>query len=174
MSRTTLLFSLLACAALLTPLAAQTTRQMPDEPSLERRRAERRAKRMERFDLNQDGQVDRAERREARAERRSTMRARFLERFDHDGDGRLDDAERAEAREVMGTRRTELMENRQVRREDRAQARQARRAKHVERLRERFDHNQDGRLDESERAEIRKLIRERRAERAADRRSESL
>lgn len=64
-------------------------------------REARRAQMVARFDANQDGKLDDAEREAARAARkefREVKRAEMMARFDTNKDGKLDDAERQAAR----------------------------------------------------------------------------
>jgi hypothetical protein len=80
----------LAAALLVPSLAAANPDQRGD------RRAERRAKILERFDANRDGQLDPREKRQAktamrvqRMERRAKRLQRLIERFDRNRDGNL-------------------------------------------------------------------------------------
>ena len=65
-------------------------------------RGEFRQKMLEKFDRNGDGQLDEAERQEARAfreARRAERQQEMLAKFDTNRDGKLDDAERKVARD---------------------------------------------------------------------------
>ena len=63
----------------------------------------RRAAILDRFDLDGDGELSRAEREAARNKRRQNV----LDEFDADGDGQLSDDERTAAREARAQRREE-------------------------------------------------------------------
>ena len=76
--------------------------------------AECRAKFMEKFDANKDGQLDDAEKAAAKADfeaKRAEMKAAFekkmLEKFDANKDGQLDDAEKAAAKAEFEKKRAE-------------------------------------------------------------------
>ena len=64
-------------------------------------RGHHRAKMLERFDANKDGQLDDQEREAAREARKAEM----LQRFDTDKDGKLSDSEREAARSAMRGKR---------------------------------------------------------------------
>lgn len=123
---------------------------------------------IERFDLDGDGELNDEERKLARESLRQRMEAR-AKKFDADGDGKLDDTERAAAREAMVRERgaTPPPERRGFgpRRDGDAPPHQQDGTKREE-LRKRFDTNQDGKLDESERQQMRETIREERASNA--------
>jgi Ca2+-binding EF-hand superfamily protein len=53
------------------------------------RRADRRQRMLERFDVNQDGQLDRRERRQAKRMRRQMKLQKMIRKFDTNGDGNL-------------------------------------------------------------------------------------
>lgn len=94
-------------------------------------RGDRRARILERFDANRDGQLDDQERgalMAAKAQRRAQMK----QRFDTNGDGTLDRQEKRQARTAM-----------------RAQKMQ-RRAERMQRLVDRFDRDRDGNLGPGE------------------------
>ena len=107
---------------------------------------------MERFDANQDGEIDEQERAAAQEQMRARfaeMRDRFLvRRFDADGDGQLGEAE------------TASME--QAKEEWRARIESAK-----ARFMEKWDANADGQLEEGEKSAIRESFRARLAERRA-------
>ncbi|MCC6415767.1 MAG: hypothetical protein IT582_07655 [Opitutaceae bacterium] len=104
-----------------------------------------------RFDANQDGKLDDTERTAAKQALRDNLskNPRFLERADTDKDGAISDSEWAAAQKKMKSMRQHRMEKRG--KMHRAQA-----AKHHRgALLKRFDANQDGKLDETERAAAR-------------------
>ncbi|MFZ5494575.1 MAG: hypothetical protein ACOZE5_04475 [Verrucomicrobiota bacterium] len=140
----------------------------------------RREEFIRRFDRNADGKLDETERQAAREEVRAKAREKLVRRFDHDGDGRLNDAEKAEARQARKQFRHE--------REHRLLRGYMARRHHLRgvdgpggfgfagpqgfrgpggRMRgeilQRFDKDQDGRLDDTERAAAKKAGEEMRA-----------
>ena len=101
------------------PLLAQECPKMPEcgkarpccakkmnRPQLsEEQKAEMKAKFMEKFDADKDGQLSDAEKEAVKAEmkakfeaRRAEMKAKFMEKFDADKDGQLSDAEKEAAK----------------------------------------------------------------------------
>ena len=125
---------------------------------------EARARLMERFDADGDGELSEAERQTVREtmkaeheSRRAEMKAKLLERFDDNGDGELDEAERAEIRAIVGPMVRERGDRRDGRGHDH------RRHMHKEAL-ERFDADEDGRLDEAERAVAKAFFEQKKAE----------
>lgn len=94
-------------------------------------RGDRRARVLERFDVNRDGQLDDRERGALMAAK-AQRRAQLAQRFDTNGDGQLDRQEKRKARTAM-----------------RAQKMQ-RRAERMQRLVDRFDRDRDGNLGPGE------------------------
>ena len=101
------------------PIMAQECPKMPEgapkkpccmkkmqRPQLsEEKKAEMKAKFMEKFDADKDGKLSDAEKEAIKAEmkakfeaRRSEMKAKFMEKFDADKDGQLSDAEKEAAK----------------------------------------------------------------------------
>lgn len=98
-------------------------------------RAQLRAKLLERFDANGDGQLDESERATAKAAfeaKRAERKQQVLEKFDTNGDGRLSDGEKATAKEAAKAK-----------------------------VKEHFDANGDGTLDAAERRARRRAMRHR-------------
>jgi len=123
---------------------------------------------IERYDKDGDGELNEAEREEARQAVRQRMMDRAKE-FDANGDGILDDTERAAAREAMGKRRGDNKPR--PRREFRPSSEPDETSRPQggadrEKLRQRFDTNKDGTLDDSERQTMRETIRKQRANNA--------
>ncbi len=130
---------------------------------------------LKRFDRDGNGRLDEKERQAAmrsaggrpggrpggqRGMLGPAQRARLLERFDEDGDGQLNTAERAAAREAFLRRaRPEAAKNGKKATADERPG-QARRGNGE--FLKRFDKNEDGRLDESERAAARAAFAARR------------
>ncbi|MFN0249528.1 MAG: EF-hand domain-containing protein [Kofleriaceae bacterium] len=94
-------------------------------------RGDRRARVLERFDANRDGQLDDQERGALMAAKQQ-RRAKMKQRFDANGDGQLDRREKRQAKTAI---RTERMQ---------------RRAQRLERMIQRFDRNGDGNLGPGE------------------------
>ena len=101
---------------------------------------------LERYDADKDGKLSDEEKKKAREEMKGRFdqgRGDMLKRFDKDGDGKLSDEERKQGMEEMRKRFRdgggEGAEGEAMR----------------QRLRERFDTNKDGQIDEGERAKMR-------------------
>ncbi len=67
-------------------LGATSLAHADDQPG---RRADRRQRMLERFDTNQDGRLDRRERRQAKRMRRQIKLQKLVRKFDKNGDGNL-------------------------------------------------------------------------------------
>ncbi len=123
---------------------------------------EMRERLLEQFDADEDGVLSDAERDAARAAfeaRKAEHIARMIEKFDADGDGALNAEELAQAEQAK-------------QRFERAKDRKGQRGKRGHdrlrgELRERFDANEDGQLDEAEREAARAFMEEKKAERKA-------
>jgi Ca2+-binding EF-hand superfamily protein len=127
---------------------------------------------LEKYDANQNGQLDPEE--EAAFERdREARRAELFKRFDTDGDGQLSEAEKQAAREQFpgmgrGRRNPEMQarmlekydanKNGQLDPEEEQAARRDREARRAEFMK-RFDTDGDGKLSESERQAMRDQMR---------------
>lgn len=140
-----------------------------------------RAELRERFDANEDGRLDEAEREAARAfmeEKKGEMKARFLEQWDADGDGQISDVEKQAARDAhrarMEERRAQIVGefdadgDGELTGDERRAAHQAMRARHS--LRRALDPNRDGVTDQQELLDAVELIEQgdRRADFNAD------
>jgi len=120
---------------------------------------------LKRFDEDGDGKLNQHEKANAKAhaeKRRNQMRRKLLNQFDADGDGKLNDAERENARNAMEMRIENERRNRQQQRNQRQENPATENPRphdnQPERRRrplQRFDTNQDGKLDDSERAAMR-------------------
>ncbi len=140
---------------------------------------------IKRFDKDGDGELNEEERKEAREAVRQRMMDR-AKKFDTNGDGKLDDDERATAREAMAKERGP---NAQPPRRGRGPDNKTRPNRpdkpsqpdtapqhdnpprqeggpNREEMRKRFDTNQDGKLDDSERQSMREILRKKRAKNA--------
>jgi len=122
------LVRLLALSALLVgTLQAENTNQGP--------KGDRKARMMKRFDIDGDGQLSEAEKKEAKAAHKKN-KSRIMKRFDADGNGKLSDAEKAVAKAKHQERRNKVMKK--------------------------FDADGNGKLDPSEREAHKKARAERR------------
>lgn len=121
-----------------------------------------------RFDKDGDGKLNAQERQDARQAVRQRMMDR-AKKFDTNGDGILDDDERAAAREAIGKQHKSNKPNPRrrfaPRRDQDSSPLQGGEANRKE-LRQRFDTNKDGKLNESERETMRETIRKLRAKNA--------
>lgn len=117
------------------------------------------AKRLERFDTDQNGRLNQEEKYAAR-EQRQKKRSELRERFDLNQDGQLDQQEKQQARTQWLEKHPEMRErldaneDGQINREDRQAARQQWLEEHPE-LKERIDANHDGEIDQAERQNAR-------------------
>jgi hypothetical protein len=121
----------LAAALFIPSLAAADPIGPGGPPGAGDHRGDRRARILERFDANRDGQLDDHERGAAIAAKKQ-RRAQMKQRFDANGDGQLDRREKRQAKTAM---RAERMQ---------------RRAQRLERMIERFDRDNDGNLGPGE------------------------
>ena len=80
----------------------------PARPQLtEEQKAEMKAKFMEKFDADKDGQISDAEKEAIKAQfeaRKAEMKAKFMEKFDADKDGQISDAEKEAAKAEFAKR----------------------------------------------------------------------
>ena len=167
------------------PIMAQECPKMPcfagpkpcckkmQRPQLsEEKKAEMKAKFMEKFDADKDGQLSDAEKEAAKAEmkakfeaRRAEMKAKFMEKFDADKDGQLSDAEKEAAKAQFQKRgpkgprcgkkgpRRPHGPRPQLSEEQKAEMKakfEARRAEMKAKFMEKFDADKDGQLSDAE------------------------
>lgn len=149
-----LLPSLLAVATLFLAPAVLSAQPAPDDDAPPPPPGPR----WERFDANDDGQLDAAERAAAETAMRARLaeNPRFLERADTDKDGALSDAEWAVAEEKLKGLHRQRMEKAKERREL-ARDPEFRRGF----LLGKFDANHDHKLDQAERAQARTQVEQR-------------
>ena len=147
--------TLFRAPAVLTAQPAPVDDEAPPHP---------RGPRWERFDANQDGKLDEAE----RAELENTMRThltqnpRFLARADTDGDGAISDAEWSVAKEKMQNLRQRRQQGARDGRQGPARAREAREPEFQRGyLLGKFDANGDHKLDQAERETMKADIEQR-------------
>lgn len=165
------------CLALASTLGAQdATGSAQTRTKKGQENPNRAAEMLERFDKNGDGKLDDAERAAAREEMRGAARSRpaarpgsakgaeirerMLEQHDTNKDGRIDDEERAAARMAGEERIRKMDPARRAELQNRQGAGGSKGAVRPEVL-ERFDKDGDGKLNDAERAEMRKAAGDR-------------